>query len=350
MEKYSFRTGAVCAAFLVITAAVLLCGTEIFRGMRDSVDACLYTMIPSLYAMMICSEIFISSGIAEYTARFFHKPARFIFGADGQVLVIFLFSQAAGYPVGARMICRLYEKGQLSRTQASWLSGVCYGGGPAFLSALFADNSRHGLYIFIASTFSNLLIFTAMCRPLKLKCKNAPHNSSLSSGTSLVEAAASSGAALLKICSMVIVFGGIAGLLEGLGLNRLFPENIYRYILGFAEISRITGCFPYASYELPVLGAALSFGGICVLMQLNAVTEGKLNMTRITAVRMTASLLTWVQLYLWQSFFPSEDAVHTAVTNVQSFSPSDASPLPSLLLLIMTTILLLSTDRSVYGK
>lgn len=346
MERHGMRSILFCIVFLLVTAAVLLNGAAAASGMRAAVSVCLDTMIPSLYAMMICSEIYISSGIAEHIARIIRKPSRFIFGADGHILAIFLFSQAAGYPVGTRMIYRIYVDHQLNRKQASWLAGVCCGGGPAFLSALFAENARHGLYIFIAGTISNLLIFTVMCRLLSIKKLPAQNDHVMgSSGKSLVQAASSSGAALLKICAMVIVFGGITGILEGFGADSLFPYNIYRILLGFTEISRITGCFPYPLHQLPVLGAMLSFGGVCVLMQLNTVSEGRLDIKRITIIRITAAFLTWLQLYILQKLLPADDAVHAAVTDLQPLPVSASSPVPSLLLVIMTVMLLRSADK-----
>lgn len=347
MERSGIRTSFFYAAFLLITAAVLFNGAAAASGMRTAVNVCLDTMIPSLYAMMICSELFISSGLSVKLARVIRKPSQLFLGTDGQITAIFLFSQAAGYPVGTRMIFRIYENGQLSRRQASWLAGVCCGGGPAFLSAIFAENSRHGLYIFIAGIISNLLIFTVMCRLLRIKKLPPPKDDTRTfSGSSLVTAVSSSGTALLKICGMVIVFGGLAGIFEGIGAAGLLPDNIYRILLGFAEISRITGCFPYTSAELPLLGAMLSFGGICVLMQLNTVSEGKLDIKCIAGVRAVSAFLTWLQLFLHHRFFPYDEAVHTAFTGTETAAASVSSPVPSILLAVMTLILLRSADRN----
>ncbi len=346
MEKSGLKSGFVYAFILLSILAVVFNGEAVAAGMRSAVNACLDTMIPSLYAMMILSEIFISSGIMRHIARFLDKPAKLLFGADGRVMVIFLFSQVSGYPIGARMLCRLCASGNLSKRQASLLAGVSYAGGPAFLSALFAGTSHDAALVFAAGAISNLLIFSIICRTLKIRNSCSKRYDKISPvTTSIVNAASVSGTALLKVCAMVILFGGISGTFESFGICRLFPERIYNILLGFAEISRITDCLPYGSNELPILGAMLSFGGICVLMQISAVTEGKLSIKPVIIIRIIAAILTWSQLYIWQMLHPADNAVTAAATEIHSSVVSAATPVPSLLLILMTVMLLLSADK-----
>ena len=341
MEKLRLGSYISYTAVFIITVCVVMYGYPISQGMKHAVETCLNTMIPSLYAMMICSTLFLSSGLHRILSRFLNAPARILFGCSGDVLVIFLLSQTAGYPVGAKMLCTLCRNGQLTKKQASWLAGVCFGGGPAFLSALCADNKKYASAVFLSCFLSNLLIFSVMSRFLHLKndlsCCCA-HNSLRSSD--IVEAVSGSGIALLRICTMVIMFGGIIGLSEASGLFTFIPENANDIVLSITEISRITEIIPCSRSLLPAAGTLLSFGGICVLMQIAAVSEGDLNMMILLILRIFAAGLTWLFLTAFIRIFPEENVLEAAVVWQPPSDIQSGSPVPSLLLLLMTFMLL----------
>lgn len=345
MEKLRFGNCISYMAVFIVTICVLMYGYPVSQGMRYAVETCIYTMIPSLYAMMICSTLFISSGLHHTLSQILNAPAKFLFGCSGNVLIIFLFSQTAGYPIGAKMLCSLIHDEQLTRKKASWLAGVCFGGGPAFLSALFADNKKYASAVFLSCFLSNLLIFSIMTRLLHLKndvvcC----HTHKSLNSSDIVNAVSESGISLLRICAMVIMFGGLSGIAEAIGLFSLLPDNAERIILSFTEISHITQLIPCSQSLLPSVGSLLSFGGICVFMQIAAVSEGKLNILYLLIIRIAAAGLTWLFLSAFIHIFHHETVLNAAViwqppSNIQS-----GSPIPSLLLLLMTVMLLRNAE------
>lgn len=354
LRVYPYLKGIL---LLLITGAVLCWGSTVYEGMKSAVQVCLETMIPSLYAMMICSTLFLNCGTDRILSRPLHKPARFLFGCSGRVFVIFLLSQAAGYPVGARMLCELSEKGQLTRRQASWFAGVCFGGGPAFLSALFASNPEDGRAVFLTGFLANGILFCCMSRFLHADKLPEKETLSASKGASaLVEAAVSGGIAILKICAMVILFGGILSLAKEAGLlalpsfllSRLIqstPEQTAQLLCGFAEISHITALFPYGTSQLPVLGAMLAFGGICVLLQIAAVAGDRIHMGCVLLLRCAAAALTGLLLFLRQMWMPAEETAAAAVIWEIPQNIQTGSPLPAIFLLVMTGMLLCSVRQ-----
>ncbi len=341
MEKIRLNNYISYTAVFIITVCVLIYGYPVSQGMRSAVETCIYTMIPSLYAMMICSTLFLSSGLHWLLSRFLNAPAKFLFGCKGDVLVIFLLSQIAGYPIGAKMLCSLIPDNQLTKKQASWLAGVCFGGGPAFLSALFADNKKYASAVFLSCFLSNILIFSVMTRLLHLRkyssccCAHKSLNSS-----DIVNAVSESGIALLRICAMVIMFGGLSGIAEALGLFSLLPDNTEKLILSVTEISHITELIPCSGNLLPAVGALLSFGGICVFMQIAAVSEGKLHILCIMLMRISVAGLTGLFLAVFIRLFPEETVLEASVIWQPPSHVQSGSPIPSMFLLLMTFILL----------
>ncbi len=338
MEKKLYHTFIVSAVILLSAAATVTWSREVADGIRVAVDACIYTMIPSLYAMLILSGLFMKSGICAKASRVIEKPVRAIFGCSGEVFTIFIVSQFAGYPVGCTMLSTLVESGRITKHRASILSGCCYGCGPAFLGAVFSS-SKDVHSIFIACTISNLLLFLCCSRvngKSDLPCKQ---NDSFS--LSLVEATISSGKAMLRICAMVLLFGAVFGIIEGTGLQNLIDAEFGNIIFPFLEISRIADCLPYSHETLPWLGAMISFGGVCVLMQLGAASQGKISLGFVLFMRTLAALITFIVIAFLNPFTPSEDAIAAVAVDCSPvFEMGSSTPLPSIILKIMTFMLL----------
>ncbi len=358
MEYAKSRRLLACSSFLLLIFGVMVCGNAVYEGMRNAVFVCLETMIPSLYAMMICSTLFLSLRMDAMLAKPLDKIARILFGCSGKVLLIFLFSQAAGYPVGARMLASLVQDRQLSRRTASLLAGVCFGGGPAFLTALFAGDGRTCRAVFVSGILSNVLLLCCL-RPFlqREKMPQDVHTSiqkRASGAVLLTQAVESSGAALLRICAMVVLFGGLLQLISAFPVPDVFSlqplaflpisaETLGKVLCSFAEISRVTALLPFERGILPLIGAALSFGGICVMMQIAAVTDGCLSMKVIILLRMAAAGLTALWLMLWQELSPDTNV--TAAAAVIFSAPVQVqsnSLMGSVFLLIMTIFLLWS--------
>ncbi len=348
MRKSMYHDIFFALALIFLIICVLTNSFLVFKGMQSAVKICLETMIPSLYAMMILSELFISCGFHNLLGKMFKAPAKYLFKSSGQVLAIFLLSQIAGYPVGTRMMISIKDKMNLSKKQISLLSGVCFGGGPAFIFSLFAHKKGDAFAVFLACLLSNFIIFIFISRLIKADYDNTSNISitSKSFTASLTDAAVQSGTAMLKICAMIIMFGGLLGLRELPFINNTNTQQYSEIILGIFEISHITELFPYSRETLPYIGALLSFGGVCVLMQLSSIAKNSINIGYVFLTRIAAAGLTWILLFI-REIFVTEKQVETAAAiiahdnlNVVSFSP-----LPSLLLLIMTFMLLRSAEK-----
>lgn len=345
MEKTYTRSIIFTVTFLILTAVILSDGFVVFKGMQQAVKVCLETMIPSLYAMMILSNIFISHGFHNTLGKMLKIPAKLIAGCSGQVLAVFLFSQTAGYPVGAGMLLTMHEKGQLSKRQASLLSGVCFGGGPVFILSLFQNKKEDAAAVFLAGLLSNFILFMIICPIAKVRTYSSSemrNNDFFRFSETITNAASESAKALLKICAMIVMFGGITGVIEHHSGNNCLCMNT---VFSFLEISRITRIFPYTAQSLPIISAALSFGGICVLMQIAAVTKGRISILTVLLIRSIAAFLSWIFLSLREQFLPVQSETAAAVWNAYSLQIKTFSPVPSLCLLVMTFMLIAGAEK-----
>ncbi len=341
MEKSSVRSLILQLAVILSMTAAAVYSFNISLGIKTAALACINTMIPSLFAMMICTELFMSCGLHLKAAKLINKPSQLLLKCSGEIPVIFLVSQISGYPIGAKMLSVLVKENRLSKRKASLLSGCCFGCGPAFLGALFTE-SHHVFLVFSACFISNLLLFL-ICAGVKNK--NVPRGTFSETqppNVSLVKATVSAGVSMLKICAMVLMFGGIFGIISALDIDSLIGNRFGNIIYGFLEISRITEFTANTEAFLPILGAMLSFGGVCVLMQINAVADGYINIWYTAVFRLISCGITYIILKIicFYSGTNEMSAVYTQAVFSVPETISAAAPLPSVLLLIMSFMLL----------
>ena len=154
---------------------------------------------------------------------------------------------------------------------------------------------------------------------------------------------------------MIVAFSGVLQILKLSGAVNLISEAA-AYITGnkVGTVSSIIACILEISNiitlpkndisMLPVVASLLSFGGICVLIQIIAISGGLLNIKKFISVRLFSAFASALFCRLFMKFINIE-----AVT---AFAPaithSKFSPLPSVLLIIMTLMLLSITKN--YGQ
>lgn len=167
-----------------------------------------------------------------------------------------VFGAVGGYPVGASVICDLYERGLLSKEDAEGALPYCSLCGPGFIFGA-------GISIFKSFTYPLILWAAHLAGAFiirhfspKITAKKADSLPISASFTQAVKGAFSS---CLNVCAYVIFFSLICD---------LFP--IPAFLSGCIELSR--GVFSLSNTPLHLICAAfyISFGGLCVSAQVVA--------------------------------------------------------------------------------
>jgi hypothetical protein len=299
------------------------------QGATTAIYNCIEVIIPSMYGLMILSEIFIRSNLYK------------IFPGNSG---LFLVSLIAGYPVAIKLLADLHSGNLIGKSKFNKMSLYCYAGSPTYIAGCVSwqlyENRNLTLFIFLCVLFSNLTIagLTLFFRePKAISVLNANANSGVKKKSKfkninfnsniIVESVISAAKALLKICAMLIacaIFWQLIG------------NNNY-IIAGLYDISNII-YFPKMNYNLlPIITALVSFGGLCVILQLIALTGGKINLLLFVPVRIAGAVLAFLYCKLLSPFLLDESLLPMA-KSVQLFEGNTI--FASILLLIMTAMLL----------
>lgn len=339
---------------IVLAAAMIWAGRETASECAKAAALCISVLIPSLFAFTAASKLLISTSAYKLLGRPFSLFSRYFLRMNEEFFPVFVISQLAGYPIGAALISEMLESGRLSRAQAEELLCFCISPGPAYVMAVCcaaAPNSPEAwLSVLPAIAGANLLaaLITAPFRPLPKK--SSERISSKLTAEDITAAARSAAESMTMICAMVLLMAAImgifskAGLLSGISvlIGRLTdapPVQVYPFVRSFFEISNLSGVFGEPTALLPLCAAMLSFGGLCVHMQIKSVCRGFSPM-RAVLFRIPCGA---VSFFICRRLIPKFCMVSVISVSAPIDSGirfSDYSPLLSIILLIMTILIL----------
>lgn len=230
--------------------------------------------------------------------------------------------------------------------RAGELLPFCYCGGPMFLAtivgaALFADPAV-GLLVYGINALSCVII-AVVCTNLPGFCsgKGGSVMKKTVSPTLLcvVTSVTSAARALLPVCAQIVFFGVIIELLRFCGVE----SSLLFAMLEISHISELSAA-SLSGYLLPAVAAFSSFGGLCIIFQVIALTtsaDGALRipirrfvLTRIPAAAISAIAALFAQTRL-QLNYPASAAQRV------TFPFAGGSADVGIMLLIMSAMLII---------
>jgi hypothetical protein len=344
---------AVIKTILAIAAVLLGAGLLIADAGRmvnaaaGAVDICLHMIIPSLFAFMAISTFLINSGLYTVVLKPLYRLLRFVIKLDEECIGIFLLSIVGGYPTGAKLLKDKALRDH-SPAMAEQMLPFCYCGGPMFLITVFGiqtfGDAHLGLAVYLSNVIAALILAVILSRRIAqktratdIKTKKPPAKLNVSLPV-MVGAVTSAGRALFPVCAMIVAFSAVTE-----GLRFLGAES--RVLFAFLEISNAANL----PKSLPLAAALSSFGGLCIILQVAALTatqtsQNKIRLRGFILARIPAAAVSALLCLAYQQI---AHPVVSASVNVRLLPPGN--PLAALALFIMAGMLTMA-DTAKTGK
>ncbi len=266
----------ILTVLCILTGAFLIALSEAVRnGVQNGLLLCVNAVIPSLFLFTALSLFVTKSGVAKAVGRILEPLSKRLFKLNGEQMAVFVISLFSGYPVGAKLINELYEKGSVSRKKALFMLGFCVNAGPAFIVVSVGQtvlgSKPDGTRLLAACLLSTCVLAFISSRFFKDEPQGVYETNQKGQNTNLAQAfvTAVSDAALtmFTVCAFVVVFSGITGVLS----LRWVPEFIKETVLPLVEVTAGIG----VSTRAPLGKTAffIGFGGLSVQLQVMAAAE-----------------------------------------------------------------------------
>lgn len=332
------------------------------KAIVNSTYSCLTVIIPSLFAFMVISNIIILSNAYAYISKPFYLISKYLLRIPPELFSVFLISNLAGYPVGAKLITDLFNNNKISKKDAETMLCYCFASGPAFIigaiGIIVFSSVLVGLIIFSSIILSNLFIGIIIGFSRTIPKKTTEKIKLSYSSNMLVDSIESASKSLALICGMIVFFSVIISICDEIGiisfltkmvtdLFNISSNNSNSMIKAFFEISNISQISKYSYSIFAVITGIISFGGICVIMQLIGIIKKRLSIKLFLITRPLQVFLSAVFSYILINMFAKPIVIQAIISPLTIRKGN--SIFPSILLIIMT-ILLLSLKKSSISK
>lgn len=158
----TLREPIKAAVLLCAAAALMVYPQQCMQTVRQGLDLCARTIIPSLFPFFVLSGMVVELGMANYLGKLLKGMMRPLFRVNGAGAAALVLGLVGGYPVGARTAIELYRTGQCSRVETERLLAFCNNSGPAFIlgvvgAGVFGSN-RAGLALYLVHIAASLCV------------------------------------------------------------------------------------------------------------------------------------------------------------------------------------------------
>ena len=289
MKKFIFTS-----IFLILEIYLLFNSKEIIYSFNKTLNICMYTLMPTMFASILFSQILIKLDFEKYIPNFIINIFKKIFNINKKEVIIFILSIISGYPNNAKML----NNNQNLNVIVNYTSFV----NPIFLictvGIIYLKDIKLALIIYISHILSNIILGIL----LKNKNKVSMEKDNTSNNSSIFEIYFSS----LKstTSSLVMIFSNILffSILLSLITNILpFKGIINSLILGIFEFSNGIYLISLSNISIFLKGLfiliIITFSSFSIHMQMISVNE-KIKYTKFFLFRILCVFISII-IYLF---------------------------------------------------
>lgn len=289
MKKFIFTS-----IFLILEIYLLFNSKEIIYSFNKTLNICMYTLMPTMFASILFSQILIKLDFEKYIPNFIINIFKKIFNINKKEVIIFILSIISGYPNNAKML----NNNQNLNVIVNYTSFV----NPIFLictvGIIYLKDIKLALIIYISHILSNIILGIL----LKNKNKVSMEKDNTSNNSSIFKIYFSS----LKstTSSLVMIFSNILffSILLSLITNILpFKGIINSLILGIFEFSNGIYLISLSNISIFLKGLfiliIITFSSFSIHMQMISVNE-KIKYTKFFLFRILCVFISII-IYLF---------------------------------------------------
>lgn len=334
MFKSAKGNSSIKLFLLIITAVTaIFFSKEISGGIYKGIYFCAEVLIPSVFPFMIIATAAANSNLS-FSGSFLNLISKKLFGLSGKAFTAVIIGVFGGYPVSARGLRTLYDKGDISESEASKAAYTALGAGPGFLITFVGikllNNINAGIVLFISQIISVFII--GFFNKILIKSEDYNSDTEIKTNENAAQIFVSSVSAAvysaLEMCAIVCVFSGL------LNAAQSFFQS--PYLSMFTEVT--SACAELSkSGNITAIAFSAGFGGICVHFQVfQALGKIKINKLLYFVFRIIQGFLTALTAYILINIFDITIPVFNSVKD--NFSLSLSSTVIGSCLLILTGI------------
>ena len=272
------------------------------------------TVLPTLLPFLVLSQLILKTPYIHYFQKFLGPIFKRIFHCSEEGAFCAVCGFLCGYPVGARLISLQMQDGILEQKEGQYLLSFCNNISPMFCISygiLYAIGSEN-ILIYLLIIYGSAVLFGFLTRPSKRSLPTSKTKKQTSSAKNIFQlidvCIIDSFLILIKLCGYLILFSIIShGILYFLPKQKIYLNAFITAFLeitnGLSHIAKLPNGILRSAYGV----AALSFGGLCCILQTSSViSDTNLSLRKYIlhkTITTGIALILFFCFYFWSSFF-----------------------------------------------
>jgi len=118
---------------IIFNITLIFHPAEIIGASKDGLSLWFNNILPSLLPFMIGVNILVALGSVKLIAKLLEPLMRLLFKVSGAGAFALICGMLCGYPMGAKIVSNLREKGEITKSEAQKLIGFTNNSGPIFI-------------------------------------------------------------------------------------------------------------------------------------------------------------------------------------------------------------------------
>ena len=290
LKKYFFTI-----LFFGFTLCLILFSESNLEAAKNGLKLWANSVVPTLFPFFVATELLCKTNFIQLLGKLFNKFMKPVFNVPGESTIAIIMGIISGYPVGAKVVCNLYDNKICSKSEAERLIAFTNNSGPIFIlgsvGISLLKDIHIGKILLVSHILSSLLVgfIFRFWKKNQVDLTFRNYNSESKALIRIADLGEIIGNSIKKSISTILSIGGFvvlfsviisilssmqiltgcSFLLEKLGV----PYDISLSILtGFIELTngiQLASTY-YSNFTLPCIltcSFLLGFGGLSVLLQ-----------------------------------------------------------------------------------
>lgn len=329
---------------VAVFTVLFLFPKEFASGFSAGLSNCAQVVIPSIFPFLVASSLVGSGRMPSVLKKIAEPVTQRLFRLPSECLPSVFLGQFGGYLSGAKAVDSLYSSGLLNRNQAQRLLFFCINPGIGFsvnvVGNALLGSAESGRILLISFTVSSLIMGFLLRFLPESKSESKPFSEKKEPlSDSVVNSVSSASISMLVCCGFVCFFSGIGAVIGK------FTKNNSVSILISCLLEVTSGCAAASgSIPLSVMAAVCAFGGVCVHMQIFALSKNfGVNIPLFYLFRLIHSGLAYAVCRIILYFFPT-DVTASVTLGSDAVMWSFSAP-AAISLLFLCSLLILELDN-----
>ncbi|MCD8005629.1 MAG: hypothetical protein LUF29_01435 [Oscillospiraceae bacterium] len=330
--------GVFTVSVIVVLILSLIYIDEVKDGITKAIENCITGIVPSLFLNSVLSGVLIKCSTNM-------KPKR-ISSSDYGILLAFLLGNICGYPIGAKILSDLVKENNITHEQAEKAICFSFASGPAYVLGIVSTVLFHakllGFTTFVSIFLSNMVLYIAyIFRCRKSDCTNSACKA-VCFTEAVMESISSSANSMISICSAIVFFSAMIAILK------VIVPSVNAKISAILEISNITSLQGNGLLFFVLVTLLLSFGGLCVHMQIICLAGGSFSFRWFYLTRPIQLLLTALFSSLGYLIVSDHISIETSLNsdNIELTSAGNIIPFICICGMVLIALTYKKSDRT----